>query len=355
MGLVNTIDLMKNAEEHSYALGSFNITNLEFLNGILEAAEQERSPVIISIAEVHFPYVSIEQITPVIKYMSNNSCVPVVLNLDHGLSIETVVRALRCGFSAVMYDASRKPLEQNIEETKLVVNMAHSVGVSVEAELGCVGGAEGSETRAVARREFFTDPAEAERFVAETGIDCLAIAVGNAHGLYKGEPELDFQLIEEIKRRLGVPLVLHGGSGIPDGDFRRAIQLGIRKINFFTEMSMEAANQVRETIKDPKIYQLQDIMKSVKEAIIEVVRDRLRVFGSSGACTLPGNICPTHGVCAERSTCAIEEPKNVKAPASESESEQIERTISSISSKLSQEDIVNIVTEIVQKVRKAHT
>ena len=355
MGLVNTIDLMKPAEDHSYALGSFNITNLEFLNGILEAAEQERSPVIISIAEVHFPYVSIEQITPVIKYMSNNSCVPVVLNLDHGLSIETVVRALRCGFSAVMYDASRKTLEQNIEETKLVVNMAHSVGVSVEAELGCVGGAEGSETRAVARREFFTDPAEAESFVAETGIDCLAIAVGNAHGLYKGEPELDFQLIEEIKRRLDVPLVLHGGSGIPDGDFRRAVQLGIRKINFFTEMSMEAANQVRETIKDPKIYQLQDIMKSVKEAIIEVVRDRLRVFGSSGACTLPGNICPTHGVCAERSTCAIEEPKNVKAPASESESEQTERTISSISSKLSQEDIVNIVTEIVQKVRKAHT
>lgn len=296
MGLVNTIDLLNHAEKHSYAVGAFNVVSLEFLNGILEAAEKMRSPVIINIAEAHFPYVNIEQITPAIRYMADNVCVPVVLNLDHGLSFGTVVRALRCGFSAVMYDASKKSLEENIAETRLVVQMAHSVGVSVEAELGRVGGAEGGG-KARAERKYFTNPDEAERFVAETGVDALAVAVGNAHGFYEGEPELDFDLISALKRRVGAPLVLHGGSGISDDDFRRAVALGIRKINFFTEMNKLAADRVRELLRKSDDYLLHDLLLEAKNRIREVVMDRLRVFGSADACTLTGDICPSHCSC----------------------------------------------------------
>lgn len=299
MGLVNTVDMLGHAERHSYAVGAFNIINLEFLNGILEAAERMRSPVILNIAEVHFPYVNIEQITPAITYMADNVCVPVVLNLDHGLSIETVVRAIRCGFSSVMYDASKKSLEQNIEETRLVVKMAHAVGVSVEAELGRVGGAEGGG-KARARREFFTNPDEAERFVEETGVDALAVAVGNAHGFYDGTPELDFDLIATLRRRTGIPLVLHGGSGIPDDDFRRAVSLGIRKINFFTEMSKLAADRVRELIRASDDYLLHDLVLEAKNRIREVVMERIRVFGSENACGLPGAPCRSAGTCVAK-------------------------------------------------------
>lgn len=304
MGLVNTVDLLAHAEKYSYAVGAFNIVNLEFLNGILIAAEKERSPVILNIAEVHFPYVDIEQITPAIKYMADKACVPVVLNLDHGLSLETVMRAIRCGFSAVMFDASKKPLEENIEETRLVVKMAHAVGVSVEAELGQVGGAEGGKKSAKAKREYFTNPDEAERFVARTGIDALAVSVGNVHGFYDGEPELDFELISELRRRTNVPLVLHGGSGISDNDFRHAVECGIRKINFFTEMSKEATNRVRELLVSNEDIMIPDFLKEARKRITNVVAERMRVFGSSQACALPGNICPTGGCCGSCSGCA---------------------------------------------------
>ncbi len=296
MGLVNTVNMLHHAEQHSYAVGAFNVINLEFLNGILEAAEESRSPVILNIAEVHFSYINIEQITPAIKYMADNACVPVVLNLDHGLSVDTVVRAIRCGFSSVMFDASKKSLEENIAETRLVVRMAHAVGVSVEAELGRIGGSEGGG-KARARREHFTNPDEAERFVVETGVDTLAVSVGNAHGFYDGDPELDFELIDMLHRRTGVPLVLHGGSGIPDDDFRRAIGLGIRKINFFTEMSKVACDRVRELLGSSEDLLLHDLVLEIRSRVKEVVKERMRVFGSSGACTLPGNICPSHGAC----------------------------------------------------------
>ena len=314
MGLANTIDILRHAEKNSYAVGAFNCMNLEFLNGILEGAERMRSPVILNIAEVHFPYVNIEQITPAIQYMANNVCVPVVLNLDHGLSVETVVRAIRCGFSNVMYDASKKSLEQNIEETRLVVRMAHAVGVSVEAELGRVGGAEGGG-KARARREFFTNPDEAERFVTETGVDSIAVAVGNAHGFYEETPELDFDLIATLRQRTGIPLVLHGGSGIPDEDFRRAIALGIRKINYFTEMSKLAADRVRELIRASDEYLLHDLVLEAKNRIRDVVMERIRVWGSEGACALPGAPCPSAGKCRAGSDSDKPDPAPSPVPA----------------------------------------
>jgi len=339
MGLVNTVELLAHAEKYTYAVGAFNVINLEFLNGILEAAEETKSPVILNVAEVHFPYVNIEQITPVVKYMAENACVPVVLNLDHGLSLDTVVRALRCGFSAVMYDASKKPLEQNIEETRMVVKMAHAVGVSVEAELGRVVGAEGGKKAARAKREYFTDPDEAERFVEETGIDALAVSVGNVHGFYEGEPELDFELITELKRRTNVPLVLHGGSGISDEDFRRAIQCGMRKINFFTEMSREATERVREVLASSEDVMIPDFLREAKNKIKEVVMERMRVFGSAGACTLPGNICPSGGRCG---VCSVTET------AGGGPSDDARGNVSG----LGKNDITEIVREVVNRIMR---
>ncbi len=174
MGLVNTVDILEHAEKYSYAVGAFNVINLDFLNGILEAAEAMKSPVIINIAQVHFPYVNIEQIAPAVKYMAENACIPVVLNLDHGVTLEAVVRALRCGFSAIMYDASKKPIDQNIEETRLVVKMAHSVGVSVEAELGQVGGAEGEKKAAKAQAYFERTFQKRDPFSAIKAIELTA-------------------------------------------------------------------------------------------------------------------------------------------------------------------------------------
>ena len=341
MGLVNTVDLLKHAEDNSYAVGAFNVINLEFLNGILAAAEAMKSPVILNIAEVHFNYVDMEQITPAIKYMAENACVPVVLNLDHGMSIETVVRAIRCGFSAVMFDGSKLPLDKNIEETKFVVKMAHSVGVSVEAELGRVGGAEGGGRQgAKARREFFTDPDEAERYVAETGIDALAVSVGNVHGFYDGDPELEFDLIRELKRKAGIPLVLHGGSGISDDDFRRAISLGMRKVNFFTELSKLATDRVEEMLKESNQYLIPDLLKAAQERIREVVMDRMRVFGSAGACTLPGDICPSGGACSCGDTCGDQDSGSPQPKAT------------GTGQGVGQDDVAAIVSRVVSEIMR---
>ena len=299
MGLVNLNDMLQHGYRHGYAVGSFNVVSLEFLNGVLEAAEKKRSPIIVSIAESHFKYIDIEQIAPVVEHMAQNASVPVVLNLDHGESLETVIRTLRCGFSAVMFDGSKLPFEENVEQTALIVKVAHAVGVSVEAELGQVGGAEGGSGLAVARREFFTDPDEARVFVERTGVDALAVAIGNAHGLYKGEPELDFERLEALREATGIPLVLHGGSGISDDDFRRAAHLGISKINFFTEMSREATERVKRMLsEDPAIIGLQDLLYGAKETIKEVVAERIEVFGSAGVCGTPNELCPGCQACA---------------------------------------------------------
>lgn len=299
MSLINANQVLQHADRHGYAVGAFNVVNLEFLNGILEAAEAKRSPIILMIAEVHFKYVDIEQITPAIEHMASRASVPVVLGLDHGESVETIVRAIRCGFSSVMFDGSKLPFEENVNQASLVVQIAHAVGVSVEAELGRVGGAEGAEGLAVAHEEFFTDPEQAGEFVRRTGIDALAIAIGNAHGLYKGTPKLDFDRLEAIKKLVPVPLVLHGGSGIPDEDFRKAVQLGISKINFFTEMSREAVNKVRRMLEqNGKLIGLQDLMLGATETIREVVEDRLEVFGSADVCAQFNELCGPCGACA---------------------------------------------------------
>jgi len=293
VALVSVNDVLAHAYRCGYAVGAFNVIGLEFLNGILEAAEAKRSPVIVSVAEVHFKYVNMEEIAPAIRHIAQEASVPVVFHLDHGESVETVVRAIRSGFSSVMFDGSKLPFEENVEKTALVAKIAHAVNVSVEGELGRVVGAEGGRATEIPREEYFTDPDEAEEFVRRTGVDALAISIGNAHGLYKGTPKLDFDRLVAIRERVNIPLVLHGGSGIPDEDFRKAARLGISKINFFTEMSRQATERVKRTLaEDPSIIGLQDLLLEAKKAIKAVVERQIEVFGSAGVCSTRNDLCP---------------------------------------------------------------
>ena len=287
MPLVNVSVLLKDALQRGYAVGSFNMVGFEFLNGILEAAEEENSPVILNIAEVHLPHMQVEQFVPAALHSAQRAGVPVAVHLDHGLHFDTVIKAIRWGFSSVMYDGSAGSFEENLETAKLVTRIAKSIGVSVEAEVGKVGGAEAAEaaeagTGAVLIPETnYTDPDLALRFVKETGIDVLAVSVGNAHGFYKTPPKLDFERIRKVMELVGIPLALHGGSGIPDESFTRAIRLGVAKINYFTAMTFAAAKRIKEFVKtDPMGYEW--IALEAKKAIKDVVKERMRVFGSSG-------------------------------------------------------------------------
>ncbi|MCZ7833254.1 ketose 1,6-bisphosphate aldolase [Atlantibacter hermannii] len=284
MALISLADGLAHARQHGYALGAFNVLDSHFLRALFAAAKQERSPFIINIAEVHFKYVSLDSLVEAVKFEAARHDIPVVLNLDHGLHFESVVRALRLGFSSVMFDGSTLSYEENVRQTREVVKMCHAVGVSVEAELGAVGGDEGGALYGEADSAKFTDPSIAREFVDSTGIDALAVAIGNAHGKYKGEPKLDFDRLSAISQQTGIPLVLHGGSGISDADFRRAISLGIHKINFYTGMSQAALGAVERRMADrkPMYDEFAELLLGIEEAITDVVAEQIRTFGSAG-------------------------------------------------------------------------
>ncbi|HAZ55444.1 MAG TPA: ketose-bisphosphate aldolase [Franconibacter helveticus] len=284
MPLISLADGLAHAREHGYALGAFNVLDSHFLRALFAAAREERSPFIINIAEVHFKYLSLPSLVEAVKFEAARHDIPVVLNLDHGLHFDAVVQALRLGFSSVMFDGSTLEYDENIRQTREVVKMCHAVGVSVEAELGAVGGDEGGALYGEADEAKFTDPAIARDFVDRTGIDALAVAIGNAHGKYKGEPKLDFDRLSAIRQQTGLPLVLHGGSGISDDDFRKAISLGIHKINFYTGMSQAALGAVeqRMTNRRPIYDEFAELLLGIKEAITDVVARQMRIFGSNG-------------------------------------------------------------------------
>ncbi|WP_222889006.1 ketose 1,6-bisphosphate aldolase [Enterobacter sp. C2] len=284
MPLISLAEGLKHARVHQYALGAFNVLDTHFLRALFAAAKQQRSPFIINIAEVHFKYLSLDTLVEAVKYEAARHDIPVVLNLDHGLHFEAVVQALRLGFTSVMFDGSTLDYEENVRQTREVVKMCHAVGVSVEGELGAVGGDEGGALYGHADEAFFTDPEKARDFVDRTGIDALAVAIGNAHGKYKGEPKLDFTRLEAIRQQTALPLVLHGGSGISDADFRRAISLGIHKINFYTGMSQAALAAVDKsmTARDQIYDEFAELMLSIEQAIADIVAEQMRIFGSEG-------------------------------------------------------------------------
>ena len=288
MALVTLKTILDKAYQNRYAVGAFNVINLEFLEAISLAAGCSASPVILNIAEVHLPFVTMENIVPVIKEIAKRERFEIVLNLDHGLTFNTIERALSNGFTSIMFDGSHLDFEENIRQTSEVVQMCHARNVSVEAELGAVGGEEGGGLVGKADPAKYTDVSQAKSFVERTGIDALAVAIGNSHGRYKGQPDLDFERLRAIRDVTGIPLVLHGGSGISAVDFCKAISLGIAKINFFTGMS-EAAMQVTASYMLTAGERYNDyplMLKQVKERVANVVAEQMEIFGSRGQAVL---------------------------------------------------------------------
>lgn len=284
MTLISLKEALSHAQKNQYALGAFNAHNFNLLHAIFAAAKAKHSPFIVNVAEVHLKYADMEEIAPLIKMAARRIDVPVVLNLDHGLNFETVVKAIKWGFTSVMFDGSTLSYKENLKQTQEIVKIAHAVGVSVEAELGAVGGDEGGGLYGSADEKYFTDPKLAKEFVEKTNIDCLAVAIGNAHGLYKGKPKLDFSRLKEIAEQTRLPLVLHGGSGISDDDFRKAITLGIHKINFYTGMSQVAIESLKESLNNPSpsYDHYAESLASVEKSVQKTVEEQMDIFGSSG-------------------------------------------------------------------------
>ena len=309
MALINLKDLLKHAQDNKYAVGAFNITNLGFIDTLIDAAVEQHSPVILQIAEVHLKYVDLEEIAPVIINAAKKVDVPVCFHLDHGKSLQTVVKAIRAGFTSVMFDGSHMPLEENIAATREVVKIARAVDVSVEAELGYIGGeviGEVAPTAHAANEEFFTKVDEAERFAKESEVDALAIAMGNVHGFYKGDPKLDFERLSQIRKVVPIPLVLHGGSGIPDADFQKAVSLGICKINFYTEMSAGAVTRVKKYLTDnPDVTSIPDVINRGFEEVKNIVKKRMEVFGSKDMCNPEKTLC----LACNDTACGFSDPK----------------------------------------------
>jgi len=276
--------LIDHAYENQYAVGAFNVVNIEFLEAIIETAESLDSPVILNIAEPHFPYINIRNFSPTILLMARNCQVPVALNLDHGMTLQGVVKAIRYGFTGIMYDGSKLSLEENMKQTKSIVELCKGENIPVEAELGAVGGDENGGLESEADSRYFTDPKQAEMFIHQTGIDALAVAIGNTHGKYRGKPELDFDRLAAINKLAGIPLVLHGGSGIPEADFKKAIRMGIAKINFYTGMSQAALMAAKQFIshRDGKYHDYPELMQAIKKAVAQTVAGQIEIFGSSG-------------------------------------------------------------------------
>lgn len=302
--LVTNKEILSSAMAKGYAVGAFNISNLESLLAVVEAAVEERSPVIVAVTPSSIKYAGLEYLVGMVKTAAESAKVPMSLHLDHGKDVETVLNCIDAGFTSVMIDGSRLSFEENVSLTKRVVDLAHSKDVSVEGELGRLMGME--EWTVEEKEAILTDPDAAKEFVEQTGVDALAVAIGTSHGAYKfkAEPKLDSERLRAIRRKVNVPLVLHGASsvpswiikkaikygaelsgakGIPDEHIVNAISLGISKINIDTDLRLAFTGTIREVLAtSPKNFDPRKILGPAKEAMKEVVKGKMRLFGSSG-------------------------------------------------------------------------
>ncbi|MFV0529578.1 MAG: ketose-bisphosphate aldolase [Lachnospiraceae bacterium] len=288
--LVNLNDVLLPARRGKYAVGLFDTVSLEMARGVIEAAEAQNSPVIIGTAEVLLPYAPLEELSYFLLPMAKKAAVPVVVHLDHGLTAEICHKALELGFSSIMYDCSTASYDENVRRVREMTGIAHAAGASIEAELGHVGDNEGSAEGSSHLEDpsaYYTQPSQAIDFVRQTGVDALAIAVGSAHGAYKLPPKLDFQRIREIAGSIPTPLVLHGGSGLTDDDFKMAIEAGISKVNIFTDINVKAIEEVLRSFSsvDRGII---DLIPHQVAAIREAVIEKMRLFGACAKGGGPG-------------------------------------------------------------------
>lgn len=275
MALVKMKDLLKRAEEKNIGCGAFSVGNMEMVKGAIRAAEELETPIILQIAEVRLKNSPLHLMGPMMVQTAKEAKVDVAVHLDHGLTFETVDKALELGFTSVMLDASTLPFEENIAKVKTVVEKAQKYGATVEAELGLVGGSEDGSCDHGIR---CTDPDDAVVYARETGIDALAVAIGNAHGNYPVAPTLAFDVLEKIHEKVDIPLVLHGGSGITDKDFQRAISLGIRKVNIATASFNSLTAHVEKYMASTDKHNFFDLNEAMVQGTYENVKRHILVF-----------------------------------------------------------------------------
>ena len=273
--LVNLNEVLKKAQKGKYAVGLFNTTDTDMLQAVIEAAEESNSPVILGTAEVLLPYGELKLIAPSVIAAAKRAKVPVVVHYDHGLTFDRCIEALKLGFSSIMFDGSAKPYEQNIAETREMVKIAHAFGATVEGEIGHVGEAAKEDNLLT---DMYTTPEEAKAYLEATGVDALAVAIGSAHGVYKKKPMLNIERLKEISGAVKVPLVLHGGSGLSDDDFKNTIRNGIAKVNIFTDLCLAGEGAMKDG-EEKKLGYLETRNLKV-DYIKEAVKHKMALFGS---------------------------------------------------------------------------
>lgn len=284
MTLVTLNDILPTAKKEGYAIGAFNYADLNTARGIVKAAEEEHSPVVLQIAESHFPYLPLRIGGKVALDLAKHASVPVVVHLDHGTDIKTCIEALKMGFSSVMLDFSLKNIHENIAETKKVVEFAHDLGASVEGEVGVMTrDGENDKPDYSKLKDNYTTVSEAKKFYDQTGIDAMAISYGTVHGIYREKPVLNFNRLNEISHAVPVPLVVHGGSGLSDEEYRNSIKNGISKINYYSVMSFNVTNGLRKYLDSTNEQQifLYDVDTKIIELVKDDIKNKIEVFGSN--------------------------------------------------------------------------
>ncbi|MCO7174889.1 ketose-bisphosphate aldolase [Sporolactobacillus kofuensis] len=276
--LVNTLELLQVAQKEKRAIAAFNVYNMETVQAAFRAAEEERQPIILALGERYLPIVRMDAFSAMVKTLAAKTNLPVALHLDHAEHKSSIIEAIRCGFTSVMYDGSKYNLEENIIKTKEIAELAHLVGVSVEGEVGSLK--RGSYSDEAEGEGVLTDPHDAQQFVERTGIDFLAAAIGTVHGMYQGEPHIDLARLSAIRESVSVPLVLHGGSGTPDAVIREAIQRGITKINVNTEISIAAVRSLQNSFETHSTAHLSTHTSKMQIAAELAMRKFIRLFAN---------------------------------------------------------------------------
>ncbi|MGF6989733.1 fructose-bisphosphate aldolase class II [Lachnospiraceae bacterium PM6-15] len=284
--LINMKELLAVANENNFAVPAFNISDYNMFNGIMEASEEKNAPVIIAIHPDELSHITTEMVKGIIERI-HNSTVPAVIHLDHGGTFEQVITAIRAGFTSVMIDASSEPYEANVETCKKVCEAAHAVNVSVEGELGTIGNTDSVETTAP-DEILYTDPEQAKDFIDKTGIDCLAIAIGTCHGIYPKDkkPELRIDILDEIKKIVDAPLVLHGGSSNKDSEIAKSVEHGVNKINISSDTKVVYYQKMREVLADESLREPNMIQPACAAAMKEVAYDKIELFKAAGKASL---------------------------------------------------------------------
>jgi len=275
-------DMLRHAYEHRYAVAAFDVVSLDFITGIIAAAEEKQAPIIISLAESHFEYFDFELLMSAVVRAAQRTTVPVAIHLDHGESLASAITGINLGCTGVMVDASSLPLDDNICHTRAVVDMAHACGIPVEGELGYVPGVEGEDAERHPGEVVYTSAAEARAYVDATGVDFLAVSIGTVHGRMKGEPKLDFERLAEINQTLQMPLVIHGGTGLSDQQFRQLIENGVTKINYYTALADAAGRCIHANAQTPGAAGYTSLARGVSDAIRQEAERCIETWGSTG-------------------------------------------------------------------------